>query len=114
MAPPKRPLRDQEEPSPDVVSVPGGGGTASHDHLYSIYQRLTTIESAQSYMTATVDDSKTKIEALVAELGQVKAMLKVVKPIGKWIAIGVWAIVCGVTGFLLTLAGMWAKHHFGW
>lgn len=114
LAPPKRPLRDQDEPSPDVVAVPGGGGTASPDHLYNIYQRLTTIESTQAFVVAAVDDSKTKIENVAKEVAEMKAMLRTVKPIAKSVAAGIWTLVCGVAAFLLTVAGMWMKHHFGW
>jgi hypothetical protein len=43
-----------------------------------------------------------------------KAMLRTVKPIAKSVAAGIWTLVCGVAAFLLTVAGMWMKHHFGW
>jgi len=111
---PKRPPRDEVDPSPDVVAITGGGGTASQDHLYSIYQRLTTIESTQTFVVAAVDDSKTKIESITREVAEMKAMLRAVKPIAKSVAAGIWTLVCGVAAFLLTIAGMWAKHHFGW
>ncbi len=65
-------------------------------------------------MVAAVDDSKTKIENVAKEVAEMKAMLRTVKPIAKSVAAGIWTLVCGVAAFLLTVAGMWMKHHFGW
>jgi hypothetical protein len=113
LAPPKHPLREDSDPSPDIVAVPGGGGTPP-DHLYGIYQRLTSVESSQAYMTATVDDSKTKIETLSREFTEAKTRFDTLLPIAKSIAKTLKGILAAICLFLLSLLGMWVKHHFGW
>jgi hypothetical protein len=65
-------------------------------------------------VVAAVDDSKGKIETVTKEVAEMKAILRALKPIAKWVAGGIWTLVTGVAAFLLTLAGMWAKHRFNW
>lgn len=113
MTQPRRPSRDDDS-SPDAVSIPGGGGPASVDHLYAIYQRLTTIESEQGYIRATVDDSKTKIEFLSREFTETKAKFSTLVPIAKTIAGTLKGILAAICVFGLSILGMWMKHHFGW
>jgi hypothetical protein len=114
LAPTRRPPRDDDDTSPDVASVPGGGRVASTDHLYSIYQRLTTIESEQSYMRAAVDDSKTKIDAFSREFTGAKAKFDLLLPITKAIASSLKGILAAICVFGLSVLGMWLKHHYGW
>ena len=115
MVPPRQPKG--EPTSADAIPVPGGS-PAPVDNLYGIYQRLTTIESQVSYTAAAVEDSKIKIEAIAKDVIETKAKFDILRPIGKTIAKGIWAVfivlVTSLVGFGLTVLGMWLKHHYGW
>jgi hypothetical protein len=110
--PPQPPKGSPRSPD-DVATVTGGGG-APQDHLYSIYQRLTTIESSQTYMTAAVDDSKAKIETLSRDFIAAKAKFDLLLPIAKTAATLLKGILAALCLFGLTVFGMWLKNHYGW
>jgi hypothetical protein len=102
-----------EDSTPDSVPVTSGG-RASVDNLYEIYQRLTSIESSISFITAAVDDTKTKIEAISKDVVETKAKFEMLKPFARAISKGVWAIFILLLTFGLSVLGMWLKHHYGW
>jgi hypothetical protein len=108
---PKGPRDDDS--TPDLISVTSGGG-ASVDNLYGIYQRLTAIESSISFITAAVDDSKTKIEAIAKDVVETKAKFDILRPIAKTISKGIWAVFLLLLTFGLSVLGMWLKHHYNW
>jgi hypothetical protein len=115
---PRQPKNPKDDDStPDSISVTSGSG-ASVDNFYGIYQRLTTIESQVGFIAAAVEDSKTKIEAIAKDVIETKAKFDILRPIGKTIAKGIWAVfivlVTSLVGFGLTVLGMWLKHHYGW
>ena len=114
MIPPRqsRNLRDDDS-TPDSISVTSGSG-APVDNLYGIYQRLTAIESSISFITAAVDDSKTKIESIAKDVVETKAKFDILKPIAKAISKGIWAVFILLLTFGLSVLGMWLKHHFNW
>ncbi len=114
MVPPRQSKNPRDDDStPDSISVPSGSG-APTDTLYGIYQRLTSIESQIGFITATVDDSKTKIEAISKDVTETKAKFEMLKPLAKTISKGVWALFLLLLSFGLTVLGMWLKHHYGW
>ena len=114
MAPPRQPRNPRDDDStPDSISVTSGSG-APVDNLYGIYQRLTSIESSITFITAAVDDSKTKIEAIAKDVVETKAKFDILKPIAKAISKGVWAVFLLLLTFGLSVLGMWLKHHFNW
>jgi hypothetical protein len=102
-----------EDSTPDSVPVTSGGG-ASVENLYGVYQRLATIESSLAFITAAVDDTKTKIEAIAKDVVEAKAKFEILKPIVKTISKGVWAVFLLLLTFGLSVLGMWLKHHFNW
>jgi len=102
-----------DDSTPVAISVTSGGG-ASVDNLYGIYQRLTSIESSVSFITAAVDDSKTKIESNSKDLVEIKAKIDILERIGKAMSKGIWAIFLLLLTFGLSVLGMWMKHHFNW
>ena len=112
---PLRPSKNpkDEDSTPDSISVTSGSG-ASVDNFYGIYQRLTSIESSISFITAAVDDSKTKIESIAKDVVETKAKFDLLKPIAKAISKGIWAGFILLVTFGLTVLGMWLKHHYGW
>lgn len=114
MVPPRQPRNPRDDDStPDSISVTSGSG-ASVVNLYGIYQRLTTIESSISFITAAVDDSKTKIEAIAKDVVETKAKFDILRPIAKTISKGVWAVFLLLLTFGLSVLGMWLKHNFNW
>lgn len=110
-----RQLKDDrdDDSTPDSISVTSGSGT-SVDNLYGIYQRLATIESSLAFITAAVDDTKTKIETIAKEVVETKAKIEILKPIAKAISKGVWAVFLLLLTFGLSVLGMWLKHYFNW
>jgi hypothetical protein len=114
LVPPRQPRNPKDDDStPDSISVTSGSG-ASVDNLYGIYQRLTAIESSVGFITAAVDDSKAKIEAIAKDVIETKAKFDILKPIFKTISKGVWAVVLILLTFGLSVLGMWLKHRFSW
>lgn len=115
MVPPRQSknLRDDDS-TPDSISIASGGSSASADTFHGIYQRLTSIESSIIFITASVDDSKTKIEAIAKDVVEAKAKFELLKPIAKTISKGVWALFLLLLSFGLTVLGMWLRHHYGW
>ena len=112
--PPRQPkIPKDDDSTPDEISVTSGSG-ASVDNLYGIYQRLTAIESSVSFITAAVDDSKTRIEAIAKNVIETKAKIEILKPIARTISKGIWAVFLLLLSFGLTVLGMWMKHHFNW
>lgn len=111
MAPPRTPKSEQT--SPDAVPVASGSG-ASVDTLYGIYQRLASIESQITFISAAVDDSKGKIEAISKDVTETKAKFDILRPIARSVSRGVWAVLLLLGSFGLTVLGMWLKHHYGW
>lgn len=104
----------KNDPStPDQFSVQGGG-IASKDYLFEILQRLTSIESSVSFITAAVDDSKAKIEAVSKDVTEAKAKFDTLKSVVSWASKGVWAVFGLLLTFALTVLGMWLKHRNGW
>ena len=111
---PRQPKDNRDEDTtPDSVSVASGGG-ASVDNFYGIYQRLSSIESSIGFITAAVDDSKSKIEAIAKDVVETKAKFDILRPIAKTISKGVWAVFLLLLTFGLSVLGMWLKHHFNW
>ena len=102
-----------EDPTPDSVPVTSGGGVPV-DNLYGIFQRLTAIESSVAFISAAVDDSKTKIEAIAKDVVETKAKFEILRPIARAISKGIWAVFILLVGFGLTVLGMWLKHNYGW
>lgn len=114
MVPPRQSKNPKEEDStPDSISITSGSA-ASVDNLYGIYQRLTSIESSISFITASVDDSKTKIDTIAKDVIETKAKFDLLKPIAKTISKGVWAVFLLLLTFGLSVLGMWLRHHYGW
>jgi hypothetical protein len=109
---PKEPRDDDS--TPDSVSVTSGGGASVDNTLYGIFQRLATIESSLAFITAAVDDTKTKIESIAKDVVETKAKFELLRPIAKAMSKGIWAIFILLVSFGLTVLGMWMKHHFGW
>lgn len=102
-----------DDSTPDSVLVASGSGT-SVDNLYGIYQRLTTIESQVGFISAAVDDTKGKIEAIAKDVTETKAKFDILKPIARTISKGIWAVFLLLLTFGLSVLGMWMKHHFAW
>jgi hypothetical protein len=114
LVPPRQPRNPRDDDStPDSISVTSGSG-ASVDNLYGIYQRLATIESSLAFITAAVDDTKTKIEAIAKDAVETKAKFEILKPIARMISKGVWAVFLLLLTFGLSVLGVWLKHHFNW
>ncbi len=118
MASPRLPKDDPGQPSSIQV---GGGSAASGDRLLDISQKLGGIERSVTYLEARSTESDKKIDglshnvtALAKEMAEAKAMLTALQPIISSVGKALWAIVAGVTLFILGIASMWIKHHFGW
>jgi hypothetical protein len=112
---PRQPKNPKDDDStPDSISVTSGSGASVDNLYYGIYQRLTAIESSISFITAAVDDSKTKIEAIAKDVVETKAKFDILRPIAKTISKGIWAVFLLLLTFGLTVLGMWLKHHFNW
>jgi hypothetical protein len=67
-----------------------------------------------SFITAAVDDTKTKIEVIAKDVVETKAKFEILKPIAKAISKGVWAVFLLLLTFGLSVLGMWLKHHYNW
>ena len=114
LGPPRQSKNPRDEDStPDSITVTSGSG-ASVDNFYGIYQRLSSIESSIGFITAAVDDSKSKIEAIAKDVVETKAKFDILRPIAKTISKGVWAVFLLLLTFGLSVLGMWLKHHFNW
>jgi hypothetical protein len=109
-----RPPREEGDPKPPTSVTTRGGSSSSTDHLYEVFQRLTSIESSLNFVVAAVDDSKTRIEALARDVSEAKTKFDTWKPIATWLVRGVWAVFVLFLTFSLSVLGMWMKHHFGW
>jgi hypothetical protein len=66
------------------------------------------------FITAAVDDSKAKIEAIAKDVVETKAKFEILRPIAKTISKGVWAVFLLLLTFGLSVLGMWLKHHYNW
>ena len=108
------PRPPKDEPKPPVDLTVGSGGGTPVDNLYGIYQRLTTIESQVGFISAAVDDTKGKIEAIAKDVTETKAKFDILKPIARTISKGIWAVFLLLLTFGLSVLGMWMKHHFSW
>lgn len=109
-------ILEQQEPkgvSPDQRGVTGGGA-ASRDHLYDIFQRISSLESSLTYLTAAVDDSRDKVSELVKDVNSAKAKLELLIPVAKSLKSGIWALFIALLGFGFSILGMWIKHKQGW
>ena len=111
MAPRQQPKNDSL--SPDSVPVTSGGGS-SVDRLYEVAQRVSGIERSVGYLEASSQDTRKHLEALTKDVLEMKAAMSALLPVANRVANGIWTLVCGSSAFVLVLAGMWIKHHFGW
>ena len=66
------------------------------------------------FLVPSTEDSQNKIESISRDVVQLKSQLAVLLPLAKSIGKSLQALVGGVLVFLLTVLGMWIKHHMGW
>ena len=107
-----------EPTSPDDVPIQSGGSVdRAYDiaiKLGSIEQSITYLEGSSSDTTHKIDALGTKIEGLTREITEARAKFDVILPLVRNIGRVMWAIGGALGVFLLSLATLWIKHHYGW
>jgi hypothetical protein len=94
-------------------------------------QKVAGLERSVTYLEGAAQDTKKILEtaamdvrdlkaaaasqqSLTADVREMKASFTAYLPLVKWIAGGLWAIVCSIAAFGLVVLGMWLKHRNGW
>ncbi len=82
--------------------------------MFEIQREIGRLETGLEAATARLAGVETRLGTISTQLTVLSTTVDTLKPLFVWAVRGLWAVAGSILVFVLSLLGMWLKHHFGW
>lgn len=82
--------------------------------VFEIQREIGKLETGLSGVENRLNGVETKLDTIATNLTTLSTTVDTLKPLFVWAGRGIWAGVGSAVIFLLSVFGMWLKHHMGW